>query len=281
VQKPRGQTIPPKYGKRNASQAPRARGKASRSFRRVNGGDGRGKGKFRLAPKFATVLIIAHRGAHTPEVPGVRANTVEAFRAARATADGVELDVRRTADGVLVVVHDPLVDGEPVAARAYAELPGWLPTLTEALEACTGLRYVDVEVKNAPHEPGFDAGTGLAEEVARAARSRTVTSFHLPTVDAVRAAGAERTGWLTLPGYDQLEAVGTVAARGHSVIAPPDAATDERLVSAAHERGLEVVVWTVNDPDRVAQLAGFGVDVCVTDRPALARAALPATRPPA
>lgn len=220
------------------------------------------------------MLIVAHRGAHEPEAAGVRANTVAAFRAAADVADGVELDVRRTADGALVVVHDAVVEGRVVAECRRAELPDWLPTLADALAACAGLPFVDVEVKNAPHEPGFDPGTGLAEAVAGLIKGETVTSFHLGTVDAARAAGVARTGWLTLPGYDQVGAVAEAASRGHCVLAPPDAATDERLVAAAHGLGLEVVVWTVNDPARVAELASWGVDVCVTDRPKAARAAL-------
>ncbi len=221
------------------------------------------------------MLIIAHRGAHAgagrgagggPDA-GPRPNTLAAFRAAAAVADGVEFDVRRSADGVLVVVHDAVVDGLVVATTPAADLPDWLPTLGEALEACAGLRYVDVEVKNALHEPGFDPGPGLATAVAHAVSREVVTSFHLATLDAARAAGAARTGWLTLPGYDQLGAVAEAAAHGHGTIAPPDAATDRRLVDTAHARGLEVVVWTVNDPARAAELAAWGVDGCITDLP--------------
>src|SRR5262249_41704311 len=160
-----------------------------------------------------------------------------------------------------------------VAAQTRADLLEWLPSLADALSVCGGLRYVDVEVKNAPHEPGFDPGPGLAEAVAAVVRRETVTSFNLPTLDACRAAGVARTGWLPLPGYAQVAAAADGASRGHTAIAPPDAATDERLVEAAHALGLDVVVWTVNDPGRVAELAAWGVDVCVTDRPAAARAA--------
>src|SRR5581483_6167395 len=108
----------------------------------------------------ANVLILAHRGAHAPETPGVRENTVEAFRRAD-LADGVELDVRRAPDGRLVVVHD----------RIEGPLAPWVPTLEEALEACTGL--VNVEIKSEP---------GLGEEVAvalRGASNVVVSSFNL------------------------------------------------------------------------------------------------------
>jgi glycerophosphoryl diester phosphodiesterase len=79
-------------------------------------------------------LIIAHRGASQAEPE----NTVAAFRAAaRAGADGVELDVRRTADDHLVVHHDAvLADGRPLRTVGSAELAAQIPTLDAALDAC-------------------------------------------------------------------------------------------------------------------------------------------------
>jgi glycerophosphoryl diester phosphodiesterase len=229
------------------------------------------------------VLIVAHRGAHEPESPGVRENTLVAFvGAARIGAQGVELDVRRTADGVLVVHHDAAVPGlGPIAGLEAAALPAWLPTLDAALAACTGLDLVDVEVKNSPFErgfdPGSDAGIGLAAEVAAVVAGSPVagqailTGFHLQTVDALKAAAPGlATGWLTLPGQDPLEAVGIVAAHGLQALAPPDAAVSAEVVAAAHAAGLQVIVWTVDQAERVAELAAWGVDGCVTNWPRLA-----------
>jgi glycerophosphoryl diester phosphodiesterase len=256
-------------------------------FRRVNGGAHSGKEKFprrRAAPVSAanclvTVLIVAHRGVHEPETPGVRENTLAAFRGAVGSgADGVELDVRRTADGTLVVLHDAAVEGlGPIATLPAAALPDWIPTLAEALEACAGLAFVDVEIKNSPLEPGFDPGPGLAAAVAAevlaspVAPRAVVTSFHLDTLDGVRiAAPGLATGWLTMPGYDQQDALRMVAGRGHRMLAPPDRATDQQVVSAARLGRIALVVWTVNVPERVAELASWGVEACVTDRPLLA-----------
>ena len=71
--------------------------------------------------------VIAHRGASAVE----RENTLEAFRAAvRLNADGIELDVRRTANDVLVVHHDAhLPDGRAIIELHDNELPDWVPTL--------------------------------------------------------------------------------------------------------------------------------------------------------
>ncbi|HET9600676.1 MAG TPA: glycerophosphodiester phosphodiesterase, partial [Acidimicrobiales bacterium] len=85
-------------------------------------------------------------------------------RAAEIGADMVELDVRRSADGVLVVHHNAdLADGRAVASTASRELPGTVPALDEALAACEGMT-VNVEIKNDPDEPGFDPGRRLSDD---------------------------------------------------------------------------------------------------------------------
>src|SRR2546421_3154911 len=99
------------------------------------------------------VLVLGHRGASatTPE------NTIEAFAAARGLgADGVELDILRTGDHALAVHHDAVLpDGRPLMSLRVQELPPWLPLLEAVLHVCEGL-LVNVEIKNARHDPDFD-----------------------------------------------------------------------------------------------------------------------------
>ena len=80
---------------------------------------------------------MAHRGASLAEPE----NTVAAFERARELgADWVELDARRSADGVVVVHHDAhLADGRLIADLTMDELPDGIPSLAEALEACDGM----------------------------------------------------------------------------------------------------------------------------------------------
>ncbi len=108
------------------------------------------------------VTVLAHRGGDGPW----HENSLEAFTGAlREGADGVELDVRRTLDGVLIVHHDPDVPGVgPVAQLRAGELPGHVPTLAAALEACGGAA-LDIEIKNLPTEPGYDPDQRVATEV--------------------------------------------------------------------------------------------------------------------
>src|SRR5215212_10252559 len=108
-------------------------------------------------------------------------------------ADGIELDVRRTADGGAAVVHDAtLSDGRPVVDVPLAEVPREVPRLDEALDACAGL-VVNVEVKNAPWDADFDADERLAELVVRTLSERggrdrvLVSSFGAGAVARVRA----------------------------------------------------------------------------------------------
>lgn len=224
------------------------------------------------------ISVIAHRGASRafPE------NTFDAFAAAvRLGADGVELDVRRSADAALVVRHDPtLPDGRVIANLPAAELPDWVPLLAAAVDACHGIS-VNVEIKNLPHEPGWDPTEAIALDVARFAADRTavdaiaaditVSAFTLATIDAVLAAEPDvRTGWLTLAGYDQLAAVATAADYGHRALHPHHEGLSEAVVAAAHDAGLTVVTWTVDEPDRLRAVADMGVDAVITNVPDVA-----------
>lgn len=221
-------------------------------------------------------LVIAHRGASWAEPPG---NTLAAFRAAAALgADWVELDVRRTADGGLAVHHDAeLVDGRPIVELALGDLPADVPSLAAALDACAGMG-VNVEIKNAPVDPDWDESRRVADEVVRVLAGRDpaallVTSFDPGAVDRVRELHPGLpTGLLVHPGLAIDDAVVLAAERGHRAVHPWDPIVTEEHVTAAHEHGLAVNVWTVNEPSRMRTLVAWGVDGIITDRPDLARA---------
>jgi glycerophosphoryl diester phosphodiesterase len=227
-------------------------------------------------------LVLAHRGASraAPE------NTLAAFALARAMgADGVELDVRSTRDGVLVVHHDPVRAGfglladEPFAALRAAHPD--VPTLAEALAGCVGL-LVNVEIKCLPWEPDRDDPD--ARPVVRAVVAALgdapvdvdviVSSFDLGAVDACRAlAPGLTTAWLT-SGRDVAASAAIAAEHGHRWLHPDrDAALAGAGagVAAAHGRGVLVDVWTVDDPAEMAALAAAGYDAIVTNVPDVAR----------
>jgi glycerophosphoryl diester phosphodiesterase len=225
----------------------------------------------------APMAVQAHRGSPDAGL-GVRENTLEAFfRARQLGADGVELDVRMTRDGALAVHHDAVIAGVgAVCELEAAQLPGFVPLLPAVLEACAGLT-VNIEIKNLPGEPGFDAEEGLAREVVAlvTASGRTsvvvVSSFWPDTLVAVREAGPElATGLLVTRWFEPTEAVDAAVARGCTALHPSIDLVSAALVDQAHDAGLSVAVWTVNDRDRIGAMAELGVDTVITDDVAMA-----------
>jgi glycerophosphoryl diester phosphodiesterase len=231
-------------------------------------------------------LVIGHRGASAarPE------NTVEAFRqAAEMGADWVELDVRRTADDVLVVHHDArLPDGRALIGLTAAQLPESVASLDQALDACAGMG-VNVEIKNDPRDPDHEhppAHVTPAVVDRLVARSQAgghrldqllVTSFDPEVVARAHGRAADLgvhlpVGQLVFdPGPRLADLVERVAGFGYAALNPWDPLVDADLVGLAHRSGLAVNVWTVDDPDRMADLVGFGVDGIITNVPDVAR----------
>ncbi len=222
--------------------------------------------------------IFAHRGSwHL-----ARENTVEAFAAARDLgADGVELDVRRTSDGEVVVHHDAEVAGVgPIAQLTSAELPEWLPTLGEALDASRSM-LVNVEVKRSGNGRGTEDDDLLALEVASVLDSRSdaprivVSSFSLAIVDVVRSSARSlATALLVGPAEDPFRALATAVEHGHGGMHPFFESVDDALVKAAKAAHVAIRTWTVDDPDRIAALGALGVDAVITNDVAAARGAL-------
>lgn len=227
---------------------------------------------------FFMAIVIAHRGASRdcPE------NTIEAFqRAVEVGADWVELDVRRTRDGEVVVHHDAdLSDGRVIAETPRAELPEAVPTLAQAMEACAPLG-VNIEIKSSSAEPDFDPEHTIAAALIKVARAQReldkllVTSFDMTAINAVRDLDpAIPTGFLTQSGLGAEVDVGRATAHSHRAINPGNRVVTPRWVAEAKAHDLEVNVWTVNDPVRMSELVEMGVDGIITDVPDVAVAVL-------
>lgn len=223
--------------------------------------------------------VIAHRGAsaHHPE------NTLAAFEAAVALgADGVELDVRGTADGALAVHHDSrLADGRRVREVPAADLPEEVCLLADALAACGSL-LVNVEIKAGPPGRGLALAAPVVEACRRWGGRALVSSFDPATVDEVhRLDPTVPTAQLTTRSTVRVaNAVASTARRGHTAWHPLHTMLSERRVEVAHEAGLRVNTWTVDDPERIALLASWGVDGIVTNDVPAALAALDGTEHP-
>lgn len=194
-------------------------------------------------------------------------------------ADMVELDVRRSADGLLVVHHDAhLPDGRAVAMTTADEMPRSIPTLDAALDACAGMA-VDVEIKNDEGEPGFDATRRLSDDVVALVLDRGdtdrvfVSSFDLASLERVRAVTADvATAYLVIAPPEGV--VDLLVGGGHQALHPWWEAVDAAAIDRCHAAGLAVNVWTLDDPDAIVRLAGWGVDGVCTNLPDVAVAAL-------
>jgi len=257
------------------------------------------RGSPRVAPRepasSSPPLLIAHRGGGglAPE------NTLAAFESAARDwgADMIELDVRRTADGACVVIHDPTVarttDGSgEVAALTLAELrrldAGYrftpdggrtfpfrgqgvrIPTIEEVLERLPHLRLT-VEVKTG------SAQAGLFAAIARTAAHRRVIVGGMHDADRTAFRGYAGA-WSA--SSEQLRRW-YIAHRLHLArCAPPPAPVVQmcevwggrrlvtpRLLRDLHRKGVQVHVWTVNDEADMRRLLDWGVDGIMSDYP--------------
>jgi glycerophosphoryl diester phosphodiesterase len=198
-----------------------------------------------------TPLVIAHRGASWDEPE----NTIAAFRRAiELGADYVELDVHAAPDGTLVVVHDR-PDGRT-----------GLPTLEEALDTLSGRVGIMLDLKQAYRTRRHDllrralalvddgallaAFEGRVLEEAHRLRPALRIVQHVANVPLARAA---RYAWAV--GF--CDARATAAAFAH-----------------ARRLSLETLVYTVNEPQRMTELAALGATAIVSDRPDLLRRTL-------
>ena len=238
-------------------------------------------------------VIVAHRGASStrPE------NTLPSFEEAlRLGARIVELDVRLSADGVAVVMHDPTVDRTTDGRGAVRELtagelarldagspdrPAGVPSLAEVLDLASGRAAVALEIKNILGEPDYHPRSEPVVEVVHAELERTkfegpvlVVSFNPVSIAASKAIAPEvPTGFLTTDLVDPQEALGFAAQAGHEMVLPGTRSlipAGMAFVDEVHAGGLLVGTWTVDDAETVGLLLGWGVDAVASNDPAMA-----------
>ena len=229
----------------------------------------------------ARPLVVAHRGASIehPE------NTIEAFEAAiDLGADAVEFDVRMTADGHAVVMHDPDVsrttDGNGLVSEMTLEEVRKLgvPTLEEALRCLSGRAAADIEIKNLPGEPGFTPDREPAVEATIAALDSVgfpgqviISSFNPASIAHSRSLRPDvPTGLLTKYQVDAEEALTRAAAHGHPWVLPfvlKVLEAGDGFADRVHEGGARLGVWIADDPETARRLFDIGADAVATNDP--------------
>ena len=225
-------------------------------------------------------LVIAHRGdpAHRPE------NTLASFESALAVgADLVELDIQRTRDGRVVVIHDGTLDrttdgrgqvGERTLAEVKAVSAGYterfgsryaserVPTLAEALDLLRGRTRVMIEMKkeSVMAEDSDDGIEALAvSEVRRAGIAKDVAliSFERRALLRCQARAPEiRRGHLFYRAEPE-DVVAGAREIGSDLVMPEKGMLSEALRDRAREAGLKVATWVVDDPEELRDLARF------------------------
>ena len=226
--------------------------------------------------------VIGHRGAAAL----ARENTAEALRAGLASgADGVEIDLRLSSDGVLVLMHDADLARTTGAVGRVAETLAsdlrslGVATFDEALETVPSDKTLIVELKGTPWDAGHDPTEPVARAVSpalRDARRRIVVSSFNPLALAVvrELAPGVATAVLTPAAFDLESNLAAALDGEHAECHVPAEILDRAFVDRAHEHGKRVVAWTVNDPATVSMLAGWSVDGVITDDPRVALNAL-------
>lgn len=247
------------------------------------------------------ILVHGHRGARTvlPE------NTLPAFEyAIREGADVLELDLWVTADNVLVVHHDPLINtaicegpgGERTIRRLTLEqVKQWdcgakknpdfprqeprpgarIPTLDEVLAlAPRGSFWFNIEMKSQPAKPELQPpAEEYAKLVAEAVRRHRlenrviVQSFDFGLMRALHQVAPELRRAALYAGLPREFTELSREAGNTPIVSPHYSLVTPERVKQAHEAGLQVVPWTANTADVWDRLIAAGVDAIITDDP--------------
>ena len=215
-----------------------------------------------MAPPTHWPLRIAHRGM--PRL--ARENTLTSFALALARgAEGIELDVHATSEGVVVVHHDAtLPNGTPINLRTRAELtedlmPGApLPTLADVCSLVKGRAELFVEIKG----DGIEAL--VVQALADYRGAAAIHSFdHALIHRLARNASGRRLGILLETGRSDVRDL--MKRTGALDLWPHHSLVTNALVEDVHAVGGRVIPWTVNEPHDIARMRASGVDGICTD----------------
>lgn len=226
--------------------------------------------------------VVAHRGAsgYAPE------NTLAAFRrAVELGANFIETDLQLSRDARFIAIHDATLDRTtnsrgPVHALTLAELReldagSWfgpefagerLPTLEEILDfarASDVVFYLEIKAGGTwGMEPALVSALREAHEAARA----VVLSFDPGTLAAIRRLEPMlMTGFLFDHSYPDI--VGCALQAGARQLAPRGDLVTRELVAQARRADLQVVTWTINEPEHIRAMMAAGVDGIMSDYP--------------
>jgi len=231
----------------------------------------------------AQTKIIAHRGfsGMAPE------NTLIAFqKAIECGADYIELDIHKTKDDSIVVIHDASVDRTSsnnmkgnVAEMTYSELAavraGYskkfgnkyknekIPALREALELARGKIKVCIEIKVYDAEKEvlkIVNDLGVNDEVI-------IFSFYYPVLEKIRQMDMNIPILLLVNTFEDTIIDSAKAIRANAIGVGGGTVVAKQLPDTVHNHGMELWKWTVNDEDEMQKLFNIGIDGLITNYP--------------
>lgn len=226
----------------------------------------------KLKSKKVNFVKIAHRGASAYEPE----NTLRSFkRAVEMGADMLELDVRLSRDGHLIVMHDENLDRTtngigPAREKTLAELKTLdagggekIPTLEEVIGLVKGKTGFVIELK----EPGTERGVIELLRENQLIQDVFIVSFHRNFLIKIKEREPQmRTGLILYSSLDPIQAAKECLA---DAVAPYHDFVTPEMVEKAHGDNLILITWTVDDRRRAEYLRGIGVDGIVTNKPDL------------
>ncbi|HEV8124395.1 MAG TPA: glycerophosphodiester phosphodiesterase [Gemmatimonadales bacterium] len=219
--------------------------------------------------------IIAHRGASGREFENSRA----AFAlAVELGADGVELDVHSTSDGIILVHHDAELQGlGPIGHLSYMEMQEFrlpngepVPTLPEVLDI---LGDLDVYVEVKTLSPAFDPSLLSVLDQGPAPSRYAVHGFDHRIIARLGALKPGLPRGILLSSYP-LDPVALMRSAGAGTIWQDHGLLDAAMVSAVHGARGKLIAWTVNQPRDARALTRLGVDGLCGNYPDRLRAAV-------
>jgi glycerophosphoryl diester phosphodiesterase len=242
-----------------------------------------------MIENFPRPILFAHRGdfAHAPE------NTLPAFQQSlQKGADGVELDVKLTMDGHVIVIHDSTVDRTTDGKGRVASLTledirkldagkrfnekfagTKVPLLEEVFEVVGKDKMINIELKNYKTPRG-----GLVIKVCELIKRHNnhnqilFSSFFSSSLKvAAQTLPEVPRGLLAMPGFLGLWARSFGFMFGdYQALHPHISSTSREQMQRAHRINRRVHVWTVNTPEEINRLKEWGVDGIITDDPQMA-----------
>jgi glycerophosphoryl diester phosphodiesterase len=228
-----------------------------------------------MSSPIRNILLVGHRGASAFEPE----NTLRSFRkAVELGANAVEMDIRATKDGEIVVIHDPKVNrttngrgkvGNLVLSEIQALDAGQgepIPTLRGVVRWAAGKTMLLVEFK----EVGLEA---RAAAIFRGHPNIIAISFFQTVLEELRHLDPKiPTGLLFESRPRHLdEFLASCQALGIGWVMGKAGLVNGKLVDAAHAKGLKVLAWTLDKPKAIARKLALGVDGITSNRPDLFR----------